>query len=143
MRGHIRKKPSGSCEVVFDAGYVVKDGVRKRNRKFRHCRGREAGCGAEGRVASRRCERLFENPLRCPGTRLQFETFQMLVGDRKAKAKASDIPDFSHVSCLPYVDLMTLDGQMRSYVRSATRQGWPSDLTGKLVANVEEVLGRF
>ena len=29
-----RKRPSGGGETVFDASYVMKDGERRRNRKF-------------------------------------------------------------------------------------------------------------
>ena len=29
-----RARPSGAWEIAFDAGYVVENGVRRRNRKF-------------------------------------------------------------------------------------------------------------
>lgn len=85
---------------------------------------------------------LYENPLRCPGTRLIFEVFQVFVGDQQAAAEAGHFGDLGHVGCLPYVDLMTLDGQMRSYVESATR-GWNPSPSKKVVSSVEDVLRRL
>jgi len=66
---------------------------------------------------------IYQSPDRCPGLRLGYEVFHQLrrnIGDLPA---ASDFGDFAHVSCLPYVDLITLDRRMADYVRRSGR-GW-------------------
>ena len=79
---------------------------------------------------------------RCPGTRLVYEVFQQLRTNREDVASASNLGDFAHVSCLPYVDLISLDRRMRDYVRRAVRD-WPTDLTKRMVENTHDALSRL
>lgn len=62
---------------------------------------------------------IYEKPVRCPGFRLGYEVFHKLLKNVTDAANASDIPDFAHVDCIPYIDLITLDNRMRGYVAQA------------------------
>lgn len=65
---------------------------------------------------------IWHKPTRCPAIRLGYELFHVVVNNRGANAKASDISDFAHMLCLPYVDAITLDGAMASYVAQVDRR---------------------
>jgi hypothetical protein len=59
---------------------------------------------------------IYENSTRCPALRLGYEVFHKILRNLTDIAKDSDIPDFAHISCVPYVDAITLDKRMRGYV---------------------------
>lgn len=85
---------------------------------------------------------IFVNPLRCPSYRLGFEVYHKLQLNRTDAAKESDLDDFAHVDCVPYVDLITLDRRMATYVAQASR-AMGTDYHTKVCKNVEEVLARL
>lgn len=64
---------------------------------------------------------VLESNSRCPSIRLGYEVFHKIVKNITDKTDTGDIPDFSHVSCIPYVDLITLDKRMRGYVEQAAK----------------------
>jgi len=59
---------------------------------------------------------IYSSPIRCPSQRLGYEVFHKLQRNLNDKGEHSDIPDFSHISCIPYVDAITLDNRMRGYL---------------------------
>jgi hypothetical protein len=60
---------------------------------------------------------IWESPIRCPALRLGYEVYHKILRNVGDPGEDSDIPDFSHVDCAPYVDLITLDRRIRGYVR--------------------------
>jgi hypothetical protein len=60
-------------------------------------------------------------PSRCPSEQLRFDTFNQLRSNTLHVPPASITADFVHLLSLPYVDLITLDSTMQSYVRQACR----------------------
>jgi len=59
---------------------------------------------------------VYSNPLRCPSIRLGYEIWHKMVRNVTDEPEDSDLEDFQHIGCLPYVDLMTLDRRMYGYV---------------------------
>jgi len=85
-------------------------------------------------------EWIYANPARCPSIRLQFEVYHKLRKNVEDIPKDGDISDFSHVSCIPYIDLITLDRRMASYAKQAcvvTGLGYEN----RICQDVKEVLG--
>lgn len=64
---------------------------------------------------------IWSDGARCPGLRFGYEVFHQIVRNKGEKAGETDMGDLTHVSCLPYVDVMTLDRRMRAYVAQADR----------------------
>ena len=62
---------------------------------------------------------VHSSPARCPGWRLFEETYLEFCTNVKDDVKLGDLSDYSHVSCLPYVDAITLDRRMAGYCRAA------------------------
>jgi hypothetical protein len=54
----------------------------------------------------------------------------------------SDFEDFQHVSCIPYVDAMTLDRRMRGYVSQAA-MGLGVPYNERVARGVTDVLERL
>jgi hypothetical protein len=82
---------------------------------------------------------IYSSTERCPSGRLTFEVWHRLRQNRRDKTKHSDLSDFNHLACLPYVDVATLDRRMLSYVESATR-GWDPRPMARCFHRVEEAL---
>jgi hypothetical protein len=57
--------------------------------------------------------------LRCPGWRIFNEAYLEFCSNVQDQVEGGDIPDFSHISCLPYVEAITLDRRMAGYARTA------------------------
>lgn len=64
---------------------------------------------------------IHHDPSRCPAERLGFEVYHKILKNLQDVPENSDLEDFQHVSCIPYVDAITLDRRMRSYVSQAAR----------------------
>lgn len=64
---------------------------------------------------------IWASPSRCPALRLGYEVFHKITRNVTDSGEESDIPDFAHVDCIPYVDAITLDRRMRGYVEQADR----------------------
>ena len=52
---------------------------------------------------------LWSRPARCPGLRLQFETYHQLRRDNGMALQDGDIADFAHITALPYAHYATVD----------------------------------
>ena len=63
---------------------------------------------------------IYENPNRCPAIRLGYEVWHKIVKNKTDPLEDSDMEDYQHLTCLPYVDFMTLDRRMHSYVSQAS-----------------------
>ena len=62
---------------------------------------------------------IRDDPTRCPGWRIFTEAYLQFCGNVGDQVERGDIPDFSHIACLPYVDAITLDRRMAEYCRTA------------------------
>lgn len=62
---------------------------------------------------------VYSNPARCPSQRLGYEVWHKMMKNVQDEPTPSDMEDFCHLECLPYVDFMTLDNRMRGYVSQA------------------------
>ncbi len=65
---------------------------------------------------------VYEDPRRCPGLRLGYEVFHELLKNVGDKPDASDIPDYSQINAIPYVDVATLDRRMYGYCSNVIRK---------------------
>ncbi len=65
---------------------------------------------------------VYENPNRCPGIRLCFEVWRQIVMNRTDNLQDSDMEDYQHITCLPYVDVVTLDRRMQGYVSQVRKR---------------------
>ena len=63
---------------------------------------------------------IYENPNRCPAIRLCYEVWHKIVKNKTDSLEDSDMEDYQHLACLPYVDFMTLDRRMHGYVSQAS-----------------------
>jgi hypothetical protein len=63
---------------------------------------------------------IYENPNRCPAIRLGYEVWHKIVKNKTDPLEDSDMEDYQHLTCLPYVDFMTLDRRMHGYVSQAS-----------------------
>ncbi len=52
---------------------------------------------------------VYAEPARCPAQRLRYEAWQTMVRSPKAGLSLQDWKDFSHIDCLPYVDILALE----------------------------------
>lgn len=85
---------------------------------------------------------IYQNPSRCPSTRLAYEVFHALrinIGDTP---KDGDIPDFANLLCAPYVDVITLDGRIRDYVRRVSSRIMPG-CANRVCEDLMEVLTKL
>lgn len=61
-------------------------------------------------------EWIYSDVSRCPSKRLIYEIWHKMLRNITDVPHDSDLEDFQHIACLPYVDLMTLDRRMHEYV---------------------------
>jgi len=73
-----------------------------------------------GAVLSDFANWIYENPSRCPAIRLGYEVWHKIVKNKTDPLEDSDMEDYQHLTCLPYVDFMTLDRRMHGYVSQAS-----------------------
>ncbi|MDP2681703.1 MAG: hypothetical protein Q8P28_02700 [Deltaproteobacteria bacterium] len=64
---------------------------------------------------------IYDNPTRCPSERLGYELWHKMLKNITDIPTNSDMEDYNHLCCLPYVDLMTLDRRMFNYVAQASK----------------------
>jgi len=64
---------------------------------------------------------IWDLPSRCPALRLGYEAFHKITRNLTDSGEDSDIPDFAHIDCVPYVDAITLDRRMRGYIQQVDR----------------------
>jgi hypothetical protein len=63
---------------------------------------------------------IYDNPARCPAERLGYEVYHKVLKNIQDTPEDSDLEDFQHISCIPYVDAITLDRRMCGYVLQAS-----------------------
>lgn len=84
-------------------------------------------------------EWIYRKPSRCPSLRLKYEVYHAILKNLTDIPKDGDIPDFGHLGCTPYVDLITLDSRMYAYVDQViASSAFPYQQ--RICKNVEEVL---
>ena len=85
---------------------------------------------------------IYENPNRCPSTRLGYELWHQIGKNKTDPLEDSDMEDYQHVLCLPYVNLMTLDKRMHHYVSQAAAS-MGLDYGERIFRLVQDVLCRL
>jgi hypothetical protein len=85
---------------------------------------------------------VFENPNRCPSIRLGYEVWHKIVKNKTDSLEDSDMEDYQHLVCLPYIDLMTLDKRMHGYVSQASSV-IGLDYHKRIFRSIQEVLCRL
>jgi hypothetical protein len=58
---------------------------------------------------------VYDHPQRCPALRMGHDVFHHMLSNTKDIPHASDIPDWMHIKCTPYVDAITLDRRVYGY----------------------------
>ncbi len=84
-------------------------------------------------------EWIYKKSSRCPSVRLGYEFYHKFVRNLHDLPKEGDIPDFGHVSCLPYVDILTADRRMSSYAVQASK-AIGLEYEKRIFNNAEDVL---
>lgn len=85
---------------------------------------------------------IYDNSSRCPSERLGYEVWHKMLKNITDTPNDSDMEDYNHLCCLPYIDLMTLDRRMHNYVSQAAKSlELPYDL--KAVKTAQEILDRL
>lgn len=82
---------------------------------------------------------IYDVSSRCPAIRLGYEVYHKFIKNVGDISKEGDISDFGHTECVPYVDLITFDRRMFSYVKQASKDiglGYES----RIFRNVEELM---
>ncbi len=85
---------------------------------------------------------IYSDASRCPSERLGYEVWHKMVRNITDIPHDSDLEDFQHISCLPYVDLMTLDRRMHGYVCQVSKD-ISHDYDKKIFRNTKEVLNKI
>lgn len=85
---------------------------------------------------------IYSNPLRCPSERLGYEIWHKMVRNVTDEPDDSDLEDFLHIGCLPYVDVMTVDRRMHGYI-SQVSTSIGVDYESKSFRRLEEILLRL
>lgn len=82
---------------------------------------------------------IYDLSSRCPAIRLGYEVYHKFIKNVGDISKEGDIPDFGHTECVPYVNLITFDRRMFSYVNQASKDiglGYE----GRIFRNIEELM---
>jgi hypothetical protein len=119
-----RNLPEHTAKVqqAVDEDRQVSDPVRRNRQRF------EGGvamalndCGLSMPPAGKKefTRWIRENPTRCPGWRLFDEGYLKFASNVSDSVDNGDMNDWCHVSCLPYVDAITLDRRIAGYARAA------------------------
>lgn len=89
-------------------------------------------------------EWIYANPNRCPGLRLNHETYRALMANYADVPETADFSDLAHVSAVPYVDAATMDRRMRHYCAVASRNtlgvGAANDYADRLYQDVAALM---
>ncbi|MGD9849920.1 MAG: hypothetical protein AB7T38_01505 [Nitrospirales bacterium] len=82
---------------------------------------------------------VYEEPFRCPSVRLCYEVWHKIVKNKTDLLEDSDMEDYQHLTCLPYVELMTLDRRMHGYV-SQVSATLDLDYRNRIFKSVQDVV---
>jgi len=85
---------------------------------------------------------IYENPNRCPSIRLRYEVWHKIVKNKTDLLEDSDMEDYQHLTCLPYVDVMTLDRRMHGYVLQAS-SSMELNYQHRIFKTIQELLCRL
>lgn len=89
-------------------------------------------------------EWVYANPNRCPGLRLNHETYRALMANYTDIPETGDFSDLAHVSGVPYTDAATLDRRMRHYCTLASREmvrlGAANNYADRLYGDVADLM---
>jgi hypothetical protein len=85
---------------------------------------------------------VCDNPTRCPSLRLVYEVYYHMVRDKSRPPRPTDLADLTHVMAIPYVDLVTLDRNMRHYAKEALRRTVPQ-WQARVCEDAREVIAIF
>ncbi|MBU0480207.1 MAG: hypothetical protein KKG47_03780 [Proteobacteria bacterium] len=85
---------------------------------------------------------IYSNAARCPSQRLGYEVWHKMIKNVQDEPTPSDMEDFCHLECLPYVDFMTLDNRMRGYVSQACKATQTNHFE-KLNKDTAEIIGKL
>lgn len=89
---------------------------------------------------------IYANPNRCPGLRLNHETYRQLMSNYGDVPEVGDFSDLAHVFVVPYAEAVTLDNRMRDYCARASRRlarlGVPVDYRERLYQDLGDVMRR-
>jgi hypothetical protein len=99
--------------------------------------------GREGEFA----EWVYADPNRCPGLRLQHQTYRELMANYGDVPEAADFSDLAHVCAVPYVDVATLDRRRHDYCcrasRSLARLAASVNYDDRLAHNIADIQRRY
>lgn len=84
-------------------------------------------------------EWVQKDPSRCPGLRVFYEVFHVVLRNKQVSLRGSDFQDSAHVRVAPYVDLITLDNAMRDKLSQAGQNLAPL-LRDRVCVNLDEVM---
>lgn len=85
---------------------------------------------------------IYETPNRCPAIRLVYEVWHKITKNKTDPLDDSDMEDLMHLSCLPYVDFMTVDRRMHGYVTQASK-GLCLPFQNKISKSAQDILSRL
>jgi hypothetical protein len=85
---------------------------------------------------------IYSDASRCPSGRLGYELWHKMVRNITDIPHDSDLEDFHHIECLPYVDLMTLDRRMHGYVGQVSKD-MSVDYDKRIFRSTKEVLNKI
>ena len=64
---------------------------------------------------------IYDDPKRCPGVRLVYEVWHTVTRNKTVALQFSDMENYQHITCLPYVNYMTVDRRMHNYISQASK----------------------
>jgi hypothetical protein len=85
---------------------------------------------------------IYSDPARCPSLRLGYEVFHKMTKNVDDEPIPSDMEDFCHIDCLPYVDFLTIDKRMCGYVNQACKT-MRINYAEKLCNNSKEIVDKL
>jgi hypothetical protein len=103
---------------------------------------KDYGIKCSATFASALANWIYEKPFRCPSVRLGYEVWHKLVKNKADALEESDMEDYQHITCLPYVDVMSLDRRMCGYVEQSGAS-LRLDYTKRVFRSAQDVLRRI
>ena len=85
---------------------------------------------------------VYDEPARCPAQRLRHEVWQAVVRNSRDAMSIRDWKDFSHLDCLPYVDILILEKGLGQVV-SGVSAGMKRDYASHVVSDAKGALDRL
>jgi hypothetical protein len=89
------------------------------------------------------CKWLWDKPQRCIGFRIHFEAYHQLLNDRRNKFQDGDIADFTILSSIPYVDMITVDKRISDILYKTLKvlhKHIDTDLSARVFASTKNLM---